>query len=55
MVFSNYRWWYYPYTGKNTGAYIVLCHGGTIDNSTHVTGIVAQYSSESEYNVACNS
>ena len=33
----------------------MLCHGGTIDHSTHVTGIVAQYSSESEYNVACNS
>ena len=28
--------------------------GGIIDHCTHVTGPLAQYSDESEYNVACN-
>ena len=39
----------------STGAYIVFCLGGPIDNCTHVPGPVDQSSAESEYNIACTS
>ena len=39
-----------PSNGISTGAYIVFYKGGPIDNCTHVTGTVAQYSAESECN-----
>ena len=33
--------------------YIIFYQGGPIDHGTHVPGLVAQSSAESEYNVAC--
>ena len=55
------KWKYYlqstthqdcTYTGRSTGSYIVFFQVGPIDHCTHVTGPVAQSSSESEYNAA---
>ena len=46
MVFSDYIWQDYPDTGRSTGGYILFYQGGTMDNCTHVTGPVAQPSSE---------
>ena len=54
MDFSYYSSQDYPDTVKSTGAYIIFHQGGPIEHGTHVPGPVAQYSSESEYNVACN-
>ena len=42
-----------PYTGKSTGAYIIIYQGGPIDHGTHVPRPFAQSSAESEYNSAC--
>ena len=48
MVLSDSRWKDCPDTSRSTGAYIVFDKGGKIDHGTHVTGSVAQYSSDSE-------
>ena len=53
MDFSDSSWQDFPYTGRSTGAYMILYQGGPIDHGTHVPGQVAQSSVESEYNVAC--
>ena len=53
MVFSDYSWQDYPYTGRSIGAYIIFHQGGKMDHGTHVTGTVAQSISESEYNESC--
>ena len=53
MAFSDSSWQDCPDTGRSTGAYIIFYQGGPIDHGTHVTGPVAQYSAESEYNAAC--
>ena len=53
MAFSDSSWQDCPYTGRSTGAYIIFYQGGPIDHGTHVTGPVAQFSAESEYNAAC--
>ena len=52
MVFCDSIWKDCQDTGRSTGAYIVFYQCGPIDNFTHVPGTVAQYSDESEYNVA---
>ena len=52
MVFSysiSHDW---PDTSRIIGAYIVIYKGGKIDHCTHVTGPVAQYSADNEYNSA---
>ena len=46
-------WQYCPDTGRSIGAYIIFYHGGPIDHGTHVPGLFAQSSAESEYNAAC--
>ena len=48
MDFSDSSWQDCPYTGRSTGAYIILYQGGPIDHGTHVPGPVAQSSAESE-------
>ena len=53
MVLSHSSWKYFPDTARSTVAYIMFYQYGAIDRGTHVTGQVAQTSSESEYNVAC--
>ena len=53
MDFSDSSWQYCPYTGRSTGAYIIFYQGGTIYHGTHILGLVAKSSAESEYNVAC--
>ena len=53
MVFSDPIWRYCPDTGRSTGAYIVFNKGGPLDHCTNVTGTVAQYSAEIEYNSVC--
>ena len=53
MSFSDSSWQYFTDTGRSTGAYIIFYQGGPIDHGTHVSGPVAQSSSESEYNSAC--
>ena len=53
MDFSDSSWKDCPYTGRSTGAYIILYQGGPIDNGTHVPGPDAQSNAESEYNSAC--
>ena len=53
MAFSDSIWQDCPDTGISTGAYIILYQGEPIDHGKHVTGPVAQYSAESEYNAAC--
>ena len=53
MDFSNSSWKDCPYTGRSTGAYIILYQGGPIDHGTHVPGPVSQSSVDSEYNAAC--
>ena len=52
MAFSDSGWQDFPDTGRSTGAYIIFYQGVPIDHGTHVTGTVAQSSSESEYNAA---
>ena len=52
MDFSDSSWQDCPYTGKSTGEYIIFYQGGPIDHVTHVPGLVAQSSTESEYNAA---
>ena len=54
MVFSDYSWQDYPYTGRSIGAYIIFYQCVTIDHVKHVPGPVAQSSAESEYNAAWN-
>ena len=54
MDFSDYSWQDCPETERSTGSYIIFHQGGPIEHGTHVPGPVAQSSSESEYNVACN-
>ena len=44
MVLSDSTWQGCPDTGRSTGAYIMFYQDGPIDNYTHVTGPVAQYS-----------
>ena len=53
MAFSDSSWQDFPYTGRIIGSYIMFYQVGHIDHVTHVTGPVAQYSAESEYNAAC--
>ena len=53
MDFSNSSWQDCPDTGRSTGAYIILYQYGLIYHGTHVPGLVAQYSAESEYNAYC--
>ena len=53
MAFSDSSWQDCPDTGRSTGACIIFYQGGPIDHGTHVTGSVAQSSTESEYNAAC--
>ena len=53
MAISDYSWQDFPDTGRSTGAYIIFYQCGKIDHGTHVSGSVAQSSTESEYNVAC--
>ena len=53
MAFSDYSWQDCTDTGRSTGAYIIFYQGGPIDHGTYVPGPVAQYSTESEYNLAC--
>ena len=48
VVLSDSRWQDCPDTSRSTGAYIVFDKGRKIDHGTHVTGSVAQYSSDSE-------
>ena len=48
MNFSDSIWQDCPDTGRSTGAYIIFYQGGPIEHGTHVTGPVAQSSSESE-------
>ena len=55
MDFSDSSWQDFLYTGRSTGAYSIFYQGGPIRHGTHVPGPVAQYSVESEYNVACTS
>ena len=52
MDFSDSSWQDCPDTGRSTGAYIIFYQGGTIYHGTHVPGLVAQSSAESEYNTA---
>ena len=52
MSFSDSSWQDCPDTGINTGAYIIFYKSGPIDHCTHVPGLVAQYSAESQYNAA---
>ena len=47
MAFSDSSWKYFPYTGRNTGAYILFYQGGPIEHVTHVPGPVARYIAES--------
>ena len=54
VVLSYSSWHDWPDTGRSKGAYTVFYQGGPIDNCTHVSGTVVQYSAESEYNAACN-
>ena len=54
MDFSDSSWQDCPDTGRSTGVYIILYQGGTIDHGTNVPRTVEQYSTESEYNAACN-
>ena len=53
MAFSGSSWQYFPDTGRSTGAYTIICRGGTIYHVTHVPGPFYQSSAESEYNAAC--
>ena len=53
MVFSDSSWQYFPYTGRNTGAYIIFYQGGQVDYVTHIPGQASQSSSESYYKSAC--
>ena len=53
MPFSDSSCQDCPYSGSSTGAYIIFYQGGLIDHGTHVSGLVAQSSVESEYNAAC--
>ena len=53
MVFSDYSWQDFPYTGRSTGAYIIFYQFVPIDHDTHVPGPVAQSISDSGYNAAC--
>ena len=43
MDFSGSSWQDCPYTGKSTGAYIIIYQGGPIDHGTHVPGIDGNY------------
>ena len=47
MVFSDYIWQYFPYTGRVIGSYIVFYQCGPINHCTHVPGPAEPYSSES--------
>ena len=47
MDFSDYNWKDCPETCRITVAYIIFYQGGPIDHDIHVTGPVAQSSSES--------
>ena len=53
MDFSDSSWQDCTETGRSTGSYIIFYQGGPIDHGTHVPGLVAQPSAESEYNAAC--
>ena len=53
MDFSDSSWKDCPDTGRSTGAYIIFYKSGPIDHVTHVTGPVAQSSTEIEHNAAC--
>ena len=53
MAFSDSSWQDCPDTVISTGEYIIFYQGGPIDHGTHVSGQVAQYSAESEYNASC--
>ena len=55
MAFSDSSWQDFPDTGRSKGAYIIFYQCGPIDHGTHVPGLVAQSSAESEYNAACTS
>ena len=50
MDFSDSSWQDCPDTGISTGEYMIFYQGDPIDHGTHVSGTVAQSSSESEYN-----
>ena len=51
--FSDYSCKYCPDNVRSTGAYIILYQGAPIHHGTHVPGLVAQSSEESEYNAEC--
>ena len=53
MAFSDSSWQDCPDTGRSTRSQIIFYQGGQIDHGTHVPGLVAQSSAESEYNAAC--
>ena len=53
MVISDSIWQDFPDTGRSTGAYIIFYQGGKIDHGTHVSGPVAQSSTERAYNIEC--
>ena len=53
VVFSDLIWQDWSDTGRSTVLYIVFFQGGPIDHCTHASGLVANSSSESEYNSAC--
>ena len=44
MGLSDSSWRDCPYTGRNTGAYIIFDQGGPIEHGTHVPGPVSQSS-----------
>ena len=52
MDFYDSSWQDCPDNGRSTGAYIIFYQGGSSDRGTHVPGLVAQSSKESEYNAA---
>ena len=52
-MLSESIWQESPDTGRSTRSYIVFHQGRPIYHSIHVTGPVAQSSSESEYTVEC--
>ena len=55
MDFYDSSWQDFADTGRSTVEYIIFYQVGPIDHGTTVTGPVAQYSAESEYNAACTS
>ena len=53
VAFSGSSWQDFPYTRMIAGPYIIFYQGGTIYHGTHVPVLVAQSSSEIDYNAEC--